>query len=437
MSSLLFHKMITSIYNIVKHIFTRAIYIYTMNILKNTLSTKGTIFMAKLKMKRCRPVMVTAILIVVALILVSLFANRSSDIPPTGSISNLPTSSRDTPPKEVDEIQKIMNSMDLDEKLGQMIMGGYDNVHEILPIISENKLGGVILFKKNISSVSQTIKDIQSLKESNSQNEVPIYISVDQEGGRISRLPSEMGTFESALSIGNRDDPTYAFNTGVRTAKAIKVLGFNLNFAPVLDIFSNSKNTVIADRAFGTTPDRVSKVGIQVLKGLRSENIIPTAKHFPGHGDTEIDSHLGLPVVNKSIDELNKFEFKPFIAAIETNVEMMMIAHIKLSKVDDLPSSLSYKVVTDILRKQLGFKGVIITDDITMQAITQNYSISDASIKAVTAGCDIVLVAQGEQNSVLVLNALKAAVENGQLTEQRINESVYKIISLKKVYIKD
>lgn len=227
---------------------------------------------------------------------------------------------------------------------------------------------------------------------------------------------------------------TYAFNSGVKIAKAIKKLGFNLDFAPVLDIFSNPKNTVIADRVFGTTPDRVSKIGIQVLKGLSNENIIPTAKHFPGHGDTKIDSHVGLPVVNKSIDQLNNFEFKPFIEAIKNNVDMMMIAHIKLSKVDDLPSSLSYKVVTGILRKQLGFNGVIITDDMTMGAITQNYTISGATIKAVNAGCDIVLVAQGATNAVLVLNTLKSAYKNGQLTEQHIDESVYRILSLKKKY---
>ena len=399
--------------------------------------------MAKPKMKSRKPVLVTVIIIVVALILVPLFFinkmhnannNHPSNLPPMDSPSLQPSSPPDTSPEKQDEIQKMVDSMGIDEKLGQMIIGGYDNINEFLPIISENKLGGVILFKKNISSVSQTIKDIYSLKESNLQNKIPIFISVDQEGGEVSRLPSEMGAFESALNIGKRDDPTYAFNSGVKIAKAIKKLGFNLDFAPVLDIFSNPKNTVIADRAFGTTPDRVSKIGIQVLKGLSNENIIPTAKHFPGHGDTKIDSHVGLPVVNKSIDQLNNFEFKPFIEAIKNNVDMMMIAHIKLSKVDDLPSSLSYKVVTGILRKQLGFNGVIITDDMTMSAITQNYTIFGATIKAVNAGCDIVLVAQGATNSVLVLNTLKSAYKNGQLTEQHIDESVYRILSLKKKY---
>ena len=387
---------------------------------------------------------VTAISIVVTLLMSLYFINNmdkaqnepSSDGPPTDSITAQPSSPPDTvpEPEKEDDIKKMMAKMDINEKLGQMIIGGYDNITEIQPIIRENKLGGVILFKKNINSVSQTIKDTQALQESNLQNKIPIFISVDQEGGGVSRLPSEVGTFESASSIGKRNDPTYAFNSGVKIAKAIKKLGFNLDFAPVLDIYSNPENTVIADRAFGTTSDRVSKIGIQVLKGLRSENIIPTAKHFPGHGDTKVDSHVGLPVVNKSIKELNNLEFKPFIEAIKNNVEMIMIAHIKLSKVEDLPSTLSNKVVTGILRKQLGFNGVIITDDMTMGAITQTYNLSDAALKSVNAGCDIVLVAQGPQNSVLVLNALKAAYQDGKLTEQRIDESVYRILTLKKQY---
>lgn len=373
--------------------------------------------MARLPIKSRKHLVKAVIIIAIALILVF-----------------LPSSSPDPSPEKEDEIRNMLDSMDIDEKLGQMIIGGYNSINEISPIISRKKLGGVILFNKNISSVSQMIKDVHALKQSNLQNKIPIFISVDQEGGGVSRLPSELSTFESALSIGNRDDPIYAFNAGVKLGKAIKQLGFNLDFAPVLDIYSNPENTVIADRAFGTTPDRVSKLGIQVLKGLRSETIIPTAKHFPGHGDTKMDSHLGLPVVNKSIDELNNFEFKPFIKAIENNVEMIMIAHIKLSKVDDLPSSLSYKVVTGILRKQLGFNGVIITDDVTMGAITQIHTISDAAIKAVNAGCDLVLVAQEAQNSVVVFNSLKSAYQEGLLTEQRIDESVYRILSLKRNY---
>lgn len=377
----------------------------------------------------------TFIMIGAAVIAVSVhFAGyRFPVMTPTGSSSLQTSISPSLSPAE-DKIQTKIDSMNLDEKIGQMVIGGYDNIDEILPVIRENKLGGVLLFQKNIISISQAKQDIQSLKQANSMNKNPIFVAVDQEGGNVDRLPAGMGPFESALSIGDRNDAAYAFNSGVKIAKALKQLGFNLDFAPVLDIFSNPQNTVIADRAYGTTPQRVSEIGIQVMKGLQSENIIATAKHFPGHGDTQVDSHFGLPVVDKSIEELNGFEFIPFKNAIENGVDIIMMAHIMLSQVDDVPSSLSDKVVTGVLRERLGFHGVVITDDIAMGAITESYSVPTAAVKAVNAGCDIVLVSQGAQNSVLVMSALKSAVQNGQLTERRINESVYRILSLKEKY---
>jgi beta-N-acetylhexosaminidase len=401
--------------------------------------------MVKRVTKSNKPVFI-AVTVILVLILVSLFFinslleahnNSSSNILSASSANSSNVQQSSTPvtsSAKENDIQKVMNQMTIDEKLGQMIIGGYDDINEILPIIREDKLGGIILYKNNISSVSQVKKDIFSLKESNSKNKIPIIISTDQEGGRVSRLPAVMGTFESALSIGDRNNSAYAYNSGVKIAKALKQLGFNLDFAPDMDIYSNPENTVIADRAFGRTPDRVSKIAIQVLKGLQSEKIIPTVKHFPGHGDTAVDSHIGLPVVDKSVAQLTGFEFKPFIAAIKNNADMMMIAHIELRKVDTVPSTLSYKIVTGILRNQLGFKGVIITDDMTMGAIAQNYTLANASVIAVSAGCDIVLVAKGAQNSVIVLNALKTAYQNGQITEKRIDESVYRILSMKKKY---
>lgn len=337
-------------------------------------------------------------------------------------------------PKNDNNIKDILDSMNIDEKIGQMVICGYNDLDEITPLINEKKLGGVILFSKNIRSVAQTKNEILKLKESNEKNKVPLFISVDQEGGRVVRLPEEMGKFESAQSIGAKNDDNYSFNAGNKIGKALKQLGFNLDFAPVLDIYSNPQNTVISDRSFGTTPEKVSKIGIQVLKGIQSENVIPTIKHFPGHGDTEVDSHYGLPLFNKSLEELNNFEFKPFIDAINNGADMIMIAHIKLTKIDDLPSTMSYDVVTNVLRKKLNFNGVVITDDLEMKAITKNYNLSDATINSVKAGCDIILVSQGAKNSEIVIKALKIALVNGQITEKRIDESVYRILSLKYKY---
>jgi beta-N-acetylhexosaminidase len=334
---------------------------------------------------------------------------------------------------EEEKIKKIIDNMSIDEKIGQLLISSYNSIDQIVPVINEYKLGGVILYKNNINTVLQTMNDINMLKDTSSDNKINLFISIDQEGGRVNRLPSEMGTFPSAMSIGDKNDLDYAYECGSKIGYVIKELGFNLDFAPVLDIFSNPQNTVIGERAFGTNPNIVSKMGLQYIDGLHSENIIATAKHFPGHGDTLVDSHVGLPVVTKTLDQLKSFEFKPFVSAIKNNIDMIMIAHIILSKVDSLPSTLSHKVVTDILRDDLGYNGVIITDDMGMGAIAQNYTITDASIKAFKAGCDIILV-KGVDNTISVINSLKASLNSGEITEDRIDESLYRILMLKNKY---
>jgi beta-N-acetylhexosaminidase len=332
---------------------------------------------------------------------------------------------------EESKIKKIIDNMSIDEKIGQLIISSYDTIDEIIPIIDDYKLGGVILYKKNIDTVSQTISDIEKLKSIN--NKINLFISTDQEGGRVNRLPDEMGTFDSAMNIGVKNDLNYAYDSGKKIGESLSELGINLDFAPVLDIFSNPKNTVIGERAFGTTPDIVSKMGMQVIDGLHSENIMATAKHFPGHGDTDVDSHIGLPVVDKTVDELKKFEFIPFERAIENDIDMIMVAHIILSKVDNVPSTMSKKVVTDILKNDLGYDGVVITDDMSMGAIAKNYTISEAAIKSIEAGCDIILV-KGVDNTTSIINSIKDAIDSGELDEERIDESLYRILKLKDKY---
>jgi beta-N-acetylhexosaminidase len=330
-----------------------------------------------------------------------------------------------------DAIQKIIDDMSIDEKIGQLIISSYNNIDEIIPIIDEYKLGGVILYKNNINTVSQTIDDINRLKTID--NKIPLFISIDQEGGRVNRLPEEMGAFDSAMSIGNKNNLNYAYESGKKIGVSLNQLGINLDFAPVLDIFSNPLNTVIGERSFGTNPDIVSRMGIQIIKGLHSKNIMATAKHFPGHGDTEVDSHIGLPVVDKTVDELNSFEFIPFKNAINNDIDMIMVAHIILSKVDNVPSTMSDKVITDILRDDLDYDGVVITDDMSMKAISDNYTIPEAAVESINAGCDIVLI-KGVNNAISIINSIKKSLDNGKLTEERIDESLYRILMLKDKY---
>src|SRR5690606_22430849 len=260
-------------------------------------------------------------------------------------------------------------------------------------LIHQYKVGGIIVNKKNITSPSQMVAYMNSLKEEN-KNNVPLFFGIDQEGGRIAKLPGDLRAIPSHFEIGKQNDPSFAFEIGTVLGKLVSSFGFNVNFAPVLDINSNPENPVIGDRSFGINPDVVSKLGIQMMKGIQGENIIPAIKHFPGHGDTSVDSHVELPVVQKTMAELEQMELIPFKQAIAEGADMVMIAHILLPSIDPkFPSSMSEAIITDLLREKIGFDGVVITDDMTMEAITNSFDIGKASVMSVKAGADIVMVA--------------------------------------------
>ncbi len=194
-------------------------------------------------------------------------------------------------------------------------------------------------------------------------------------------------------------------------------------------------NPVIGDRSFGNNADIVSQLGIETMKGIQSENVIAVVKHFPGHGDTATDSHLELPKVNKTLQELEQLELIPFQQAIQEGADVVMIAHILLPEIDATnPSSMSEVIISDILRSQLGYDGVVITDDMTMQAITDHYDIGVAAVQSVKAGSDIIMVAHDYNKATAVFDAIRAAVEKGEISEERINDSVIRIIQLKEKY---
>ena len=335
-------------------------------------------------------------------------------------------------------IEDFVNKMTLDEKIGQMIVAGFNGTdvnEELINLVNTNKVGGVILFKRNIETSEQLKKLNNNIDGLN--KEIPLSISVDEEGGRVNRLPSDMEKFSSAREVGLKNDKDYAYNNGKSIGESLKVTGFNMNYAPVLDIFSNPKNTVIGDRAFGSDVETVSTMGIATMKGIEEEGIISVIKHFPGHGDTSVDSHYGLPIVYKTLEELENFELIPFKKAIKEGCKAIMVSHILLDKIDKQnPSSMSETVVTDILREQLGFDGVVITDDMEMGAITENFTIEDACVQSIIAGCDIVLIGSGNESIYNTIKAIKDSISNGKITEERINESVVRIIKLKNEYLK-
>ncbi|WP_246027627.1 beta-N-acetylhexosaminidase [Lysinibacillus antri] len=335
------------------------------------------------------------------------------------------------------ELAKIISNMTLDEKIGQMIFAGISGP-TLSPadykLLEQHKVGGLIFFKKDLTSSNQILQLLNDIKSINSKNDFPLFLGIDEEGGRISRLPNEFISLPSSQVIG-KSNVSFAYEIGTILGKELSNFGFNLNFAPVLDVNSNPNNPVIGDRSFGNNPELVSSYGIETMKGMQSQNVIPVVKHFPGHGDTSVDSHLDLPIVNKSKEQLDALELIPFKEAIKYGTDVVMIAHILLPEIDpQYPASMSAEIITNILRSEMGYDGVVITDDMTMKAVTNNYSLSYAAVQSIKAGSDIVLIAHHYDDVSSTINALKQAVQKGEITENRIDESVKRILLLKETY---
>ncbi|MFR2666057.1 MAG: beta-N-acetylhexosaminidase [Clostridium sp.] len=338
--------------------------------------------------------------------------------------------------EEKEPIDDKINSMTLDEKIGQMIITGFNGSEyndDMDRLINEYKVGGVILFARNIEDSNQMIELTRALQENN--NNIPLFISIDEEGGRVSRLPDDIEKFPAAFDIGLINNDQTAYENGKEIGYTLKRLGINLDYAPVLDIYSNLNNTVIGDRAFGTEESIVSKMGIATMKGIEDAGVIPVIKHFPGHGDTEVDSHYGLPIVYKTLEELRNFEFIPFVKAIKNGCDVIMVSHIILNEIDSSnPASLSKIVINDILRRDMNFDKVVITDDMAMGAITSIMSIEEACIRSIKAGCDILLLGNAYEEIEQVIDSIKLKIYNGEISEEQINKSVKRILELKKKY---
>ncbi|MPM37152.1 Beta-hexosaminidase [bioreactor metagenome] len=331
--------------------------------------------------------------------------------------------------------------MDLEEKIGQMIFAGVSGTTMDTgaeKLINQLHVGGIVFYKNNFENPTQTVELVNRIKAENSSN-IPLFLGVDQEGGRVTRLPGALTNFPPNQKIGEVNNPEFSYKIGRLLGFELREFGLNLDFAPVLDINNNPNNPVIGDRSFGNNLEIVSKLGIETMKGIQSQKVIPTIKHFPGHGDTSVDSHLELPIVNKTLKELMELELIPFKRAMDEGAEVVMVAHMLIPELDkNNPASMSKMIMTDVLRSQLGFTGVIITDDMTMGAIVEHFDIGKAAVESVKAGSDIILVGHGYDNVDKIQGSLKDAIEKGEISQQRINESVERIIKLKRKYgIKD
>ncbi len=336
--------------------------------------------------------------------------------------------------KELSKAEQLMKDMTLEEKIGQMLIVYYRTSEadsNLVNILNEVKPGGFILFGENFESYEQAKKMIDTI---NSTSDIPMFMSVDQEGGRVQRIKNlsdvNVTIIPSMNRVGNMNDENLSYDVGRVVGEELRVFGINMDFAPVLDIYSNVDNTVIGNRSFGNTSEIVTKMGLSFAKGLQSTGVIPVYKHFPGHGDTSEDSHYTLPVITKTKEQLEELELIPFKEAIKNNAKVIMIGHLAVPNItgDNTPASLSKKVINDWLKEELGYKGLVITDALNMGALTNDYSKKEIYVNAINAGVDLLLMPSPSKEAVRII---KEAVANGEISEKQIDESVLKILELK------
>ena len=330
--------------------------------------------------------------------------------------------------------------MNLEEKIGQLFIVGFEGTElsqSIVGLIKQEKIGGVILFSRNFKDVPQLIRLINDVQTCSFEyQDVPLFVSVDQEGGRVSRLGPPFTQFPSCAEIGGSNDEIQTKSYAESLANELKVCGINMNYAPVLDILTNKENEVIGDRAFGSDPDLVSCHGNIVIKEFLDQNLIPVGKHFPGHGATSLDSHFDLPEVDTSMEHLKTVETIPFKKAIQNGLEVIMTAHVRYHRMDPLfPATLSKTILTRFLKEELGYKGLIITDDLEMKAVERYYSEEEIPVLAVLAGADCLLVCHNHERQQVFIKGLKTAVKKGVISEKRIQESFDKIMDLKNRFV--
>lgn len=335
----------------------------------------------------------------------------------------------------------VLSEMTLDEKLGQMLVTGLpgeDMDQSFVRLVKEDKVGNVILFRENIrdeEQVRELCLDIQSLMRR--ETGFPAFITSDEEGGIVSRLPETMGRMPSAMAIAGLCSQETVRRAAECCGQYLRELGINFNLAPVLDVNSNPANPVIGVRSYARTAVETGTYGCAAMKGYMDAGILCSGKHFPGHGDTRTDSHLALPVIGKSREELEKLELIPFKEAVAQGIPAITIAHIVVEGVDSVPATMSERIVTGILKRDMGFSGLVISDCMEMNAISKTYGIEEGCIRAVKAGIDLIFISHFHDKVRSTLNALKEAVLSGDIPISRIDDAVSRILDYKKKYLSE
>lgn len=330
-----------------------------------------------------------------------------------------------------------IEDLSLEEKIGQMLMIGIEGkqiTSRTEKLILENKIGGIILYKKNFDSYEEMINLIKELKKLNKTNKIPLFISIDQEGGRVNRMPKEILNLPSPNLIASKLGKEGIKESTQITSEILKKSGFNMNFAPVLDL-KKIENKVIGDRSFGKSPKTVSELGQEQINIFKQNKILPVAKHFPGHGATDKDSHFQLPTINTNIQILEQEDMKPFEEVIKNGAEGILVGHLRLKHVTGiLPCSLSRRFIIKYLRKKYHYKGLVISDDLKMMAIKYRYGTTRAVIKSIKAGCDITIFRFNQKQEEKTIRKLNELIKKGYFNLYRINTSVNRILKMKEKY---
>ena len=317
--------------------------------------------------------------------------------------------------------------------LGQLFIIGFtglDLSDDTSSFFSQANIGGAILFAPNYENPGQVAELINQIQEC--RRDLPMLISVDHEGGRVQRFKKSFTRIPEASAISDVDSPRLTFEIGEIMGRELKAVGVNLNFAPVADINTNPKNPVIGPRSFGADEETVTKQITAIVRGHLVQGVQPCVKHFPGHGDTTVDSHFSLPKVDTDLETMMEREFKPFTKAFRYHCVFVMTAHVICTKIDpDRPATLSSKVLTDILRKQLRYTGLIVSDDMEMKAITDHFGVEESPVLAIEAGCDLLIYRSEAAGRKAYASVLKA-LESGKLSPEIVLTAEKRIREIKK-----
>ncbi len=332
-----------------------------------------------------------------------------------------------------------IDKMTLEQQIGQLIIAGFHGTTvspEITELIQRRHIGGIILFARNIREPEQTLElttRLQALAKE-AGHVYPLLIAVDQENGVVRRLGQGSTVFPGSMAVAATGSTELEYEIAQATARELRALGMNMNLAPVLDANNNPANPVIGVRSFGEDPHSVADYGVAAIQGYQDAGVMSCAKHFPGHGDTITDSHLALPTIPHTLERLDEVELVPFKAAIASGVDSIMIGHPTFPRLTDsqnIPATISPRIVRDVLRNQMGYDGVVVTDDMEMRAITETVGTERGVVLALKAGNDLACVSHRHDRQIGALDAMRAAVASGELPAETVRQAVERVLRLK------